>query len=110
MHTLSIKYFREEFKSQEDCYTFLMEQKWGSGFNCSKCGCINWYKGGRGFYGLCNSCYYIESARAYAKVIDKGSSEKLKPFFADTIDKDCIVNTDCWRGCLLLKKDWDIQQ
>lgn len=64
MNIVSIKEFRERFKTTEDCYNFLIDQKWGSGFKCRKCGCTNWYKGKQWFYRRCSSCYYDESATA----------------------------------------------
>ena len=44
MNTISIGDFRERFKTNADCYQFLINQKWGSGFKCRRCGCSNWYK------------------------------------------------------------------
>ena len=38
MGITSIQEFRERFKTDIDCYIFLIEQKWGGGFKCSKCG------------------------------------------------------------------------
>ncbi|MFV0606027.1 MAG: IS1595 family transposase [Niabella sp.] len=221
MSIVSIAEFRERFKTNEDCYNFLIEQKWGSGFKCIKCGCTNFHKGRQWFYRRCASCKYDESAtantlfhksklgilkafefafrvsvkkkgmstielakefscqqksawflkakyqnamkssdnfplkgsvevdeflvggldeslrgrsneskqlvvlgiekvvdkngkdtigRAYAKVIENGSAENLKPFFEDKISKDSAVKTDGWRGYLPLKKDWEIEQ
>jgi transposase-like protein len=221
MRITSIADFRECFKTNEDCYRFLIEQKWGSGFKCIKCGCTNWHKGRQWFYRRCTSCKYDESAtantlfhksklgllkafefafrvsvkkkgmstielakefgcqqksawllkakfqnamqssgkyplgdsvevdeflvggfdenqpgrsnvskqlvvlgvekvvdkngketigRAYAKVIENGGAENLKPFFEEKISKDASVKTDGWRGYLPLKKDWQIEQ
>jgi transposase-like protein len=221
MLSMSIADFRGRFQSNEDCYNFLIEKKWGSGYKCIKCGCTNYCKGRQWFYRRCTSCKYDESAtantlfhksklgilkafefafrvsvklkgmstnelakefscqqksawllkakyqnamkssdkyplensvevdeflvggfdenlcgrsneskqlvvlgvekvvskngketigRAYAKVIESGSSENLKPFFETKISKDCDVKTDGWRGYLPLKKDWEIKQ
>jgi transposase-like protein len=221
MNITSIADFREHFQTKEDCYNFLIAQKWGSGFKCIKCGCTKCHKGRQWFYKRCSGCKYDESAtantlfhksklcilktfefafrvsvkikgmstmelakefscqqksawllkakfqnamkssgkyplenkveideflvggfdeglrgrsneskqlvvlgvekvvdkngkttigRAYAKVIESGSSENLKTFFEDKISKDCAVKTDGWRGYLPLKKDWEIEQ
>ena len=48
--------------------------------------------------------------RAYAKVIENGSSGNLKPFFEEKISKDATVKTDGWRGYLPLRKNWQIEQ
>ena len=64
MSTMSIADFRQKFKTSEDCYNFLIEQKWGFGFKCLKCGCTNWHKGRQWFYKRCSSCKYDESATA----------------------------------------------
>jgi transposase-like protein len=221
MGITSIQEFRERFKTNDDCYNFLIEQKWGGGFKCIKCGCNRWVKGRRWFYRRCGGCKYDESAtantlfhknklgllkafefafrisvrkkgmstnelskefscqqktawllkakyqnamessgkypledqvevdeflvggfdenqpgrsnaskqlvvlgvekvedkkgkqtigRAYARAIQSGSAENLKPFFEDKISNSCSVKTDGWRGYLPLKKDWQIEQ
>ena len=221
MSTTSISDFRERFKTNADCYQFLIDQKWGSGFKCRRCGCSNWHKGRQWFYRRCSACKYDESAtantlfhkskpgilkafefafrvsvkkkgmstvelakefgcqqksawllkakyqnamkssdkypleddvevdeflvggfdeglpgrsneskqlvilgvekvvdkngketigRAYAKVIENGSSENLKLFFEEKISKGTTIKTDGWRGYLPLKKDWQIEQ
>ena len=48
--------------------------------------------------------------RAYAKVIENGSAEQLKPFFEQKISTDSKVTTDGWRGYWPLKKNWTIEQ
>ena len=35
---LSIKDFRKKFKTEEDCVSYLVEAKWGDGYQCVKCG------------------------------------------------------------------------
>ena len=60
----SIQEFRERFKTDIDCYHFLIEQKWGGGFKCSKCGCDRFGKGRCWFYRRCKGCKYDESATA----------------------------------------------
>jgi len=52
----------------------------------------------------------ITIGRAYARVIENASSEELKPFFEQKIDKDSKVTTDGWRGYWPLKKGWTIEQ
>lgn len=56
--------FNKKFSSNEDCYQYLIEWKWGYGFNCSKCGCIHSIKGRTYYYRRCKDCLYDESATA----------------------------------------------
>jgi transposase-like protein/predicted nucleic-acid-binding Zn-ribbon protein len=48
--------------------------------------------------------------RAYAKVIQRASSNEFKPFFEQKLDKESKIVTDGWRGYLPLKKNWNIEQ
>jgi transposase-like protein len=64
MNIISIQEFRKRFKTNDDCYNFLIEQKWGNGFKCIKCGCGQYGKGRRWFYRRCTGCRYDESATA----------------------------------------------
>lgn len=57
-----------------------------------------------------NSKGKIAVGRAYAKVIENASAEKLKPFFAQKISPESEITTDGWRGYWPLKKDWEIEQ
>ena len=36
---LTIQQFRERFQTNEDCLKFLIEVKWGGGYQCPKCKC-----------------------------------------------------------------------
>jgi len=62
--SLTIAEFRNRFKTTEDCLTYLVEQKWGSGYNCIKCGCNEYGKGRQWFYRRCKQCGYDESVTA----------------------------------------------
>lgn len=35
---LSILEFNKQFKDNDDCFTYLVKQKWPEGFKCSRCG------------------------------------------------------------------------
>lgn len=61
---ITIKEFRNRFKTNEDCMHFLVEQKWGNGFSCRKCGNGSYTKGRQWFYRRCTVCKYDESATA----------------------------------------------
>jgi len=56
--------FSRKFKDNEDCYRYLMELKWNKGFECSRCGCTQSYKGRTYYYRRCKSCSYSESVTA----------------------------------------------
>ncbi len=56
--------FGKRFKTNEDCYNYLLEIKWGKQYQCSKCGCDQSYKGRTYYYRRCRSCGYDESVTA----------------------------------------------
>jgi hypothetical protein len=56
--------FSKRFKSNEDCYQYLMEQKWEKGFKCLKCGGTVSIKGRTYYYRRCQNCRYDESVLA----------------------------------------------
>lgn len=61
---LTIMDFRKQFKSEEDCLKYLVENKWGAGFKCIKCDNDKWGKGRQWFYKRCKACGHDESATA----------------------------------------------
>ena len=58
----TIQEFRNRFTSDAICMEYLVTQKWGEGYQCIKCGCIDWTKGRQWFYRRCKDCKYDESA------------------------------------------------
>ncbi len=36
--------FSKQFKSNEDCFRYLADHKWGKGFVCKRCANTTWYK------------------------------------------------------------------
>jgi hypothetical protein len=56
--------FNRQFKTNEDCLTYLAEYKWGQGFVCSRCGCISHVKGRTSYHRRCQQCRYDESVTA----------------------------------------------
>src|SRR5450432_1097584 len=56
--------FNKKFRSNEDCYLYLIEKKWGKGFSCSRCGCQESYKGRTYYHLRCKTCGYGESVTA----------------------------------------------
>ncbi len=56
--------FSRRFSSNEDCYQYLVEWKWGKGFSCSRCGCGESYKGRTYYHRRCKQCSYDESVLA----------------------------------------------
>ncbi len=56
--------FGKQFKTNEDCYRYLIKIKWGNRYQCSRCGCKESYKGRTYYYSTCSSCGYDESAAA----------------------------------------------
>ena len=56
--------FNRRFKNNEDCYLYLIEKKWGNGYQCSRCGCEQCYKGRTYYHRRCKVCRYGESVTA----------------------------------------------
>lgn len=56
--------FNRKFKNNEDCYLYLIEKKWGNGYQCSRCGCEECYKGRTYYHRRCKACGYGESVTA----------------------------------------------
>lgn len=56
--------FNRRFFSNESCYDYLMERKWGNGFKCSFCGCEKSIKGRTYYHRRCVDCRYDESVTA----------------------------------------------
>jgi hypothetical protein len=53
---------QELFNSDEKCYEFLAELKWGDGFSCRKCGNTNWCQGKTPHSRRCTRCKTEESS------------------------------------------------
>jgi transposase-like protein len=62
--TLTIHEFRNRFKTEEDCVNYLIDLKWGKGYNCKRCGHDQYGKGRQWFYRRCKQCCYDESVTA----------------------------------------------
>jgi transposase-like protein/ribosomal protein L37E len=56
--------FNRQFKNNEDCYLYLIERKWGSGYQCSRCGGKESYRGRTYYHRRCKACGYGESVTA----------------------------------------------
>ena len=56
--------FGKRFHDNESCYLYLIEQKWGKVYSCSRCGHQKSYKGKTYYYRKCRNCGYSESVTA----------------------------------------------
>ena len=56
--------FSKKFTNNEECYNYLIAIKWSKGFQCSKCGCEESYRGRTYYYRRCKQCGYDESVTA----------------------------------------------
>ncbi len=56
--------FHNTFSTDEDCYRYLSEIKWDTGYQCKKCGHTKYYNGVRPFSRRCMKCKYDESPTA----------------------------------------------
>lgn len=59
----SIKFHRQ-FQADEDCYRYLSEMKWSTGYQCKKCGHSKYYNGVKPYSRRCMQCKYDESPTA----------------------------------------------
>jgi transposase-like protein len=56
--------FSSRFKDNDSCYEYLLEKKWGNGYQCIRCGCKESNKGRTRYYKRCKQCGYDESVTA----------------------------------------------
>lgn len=61
---MTIAAFRKKFKTEEDCLNYLVNVKWGNGYQCIKCNGKQYGKGRQWFYRRCKQCGYDESVTA----------------------------------------------
>lgn len=61
---LTIKEFKSRFKTNEDCMSYLLDQKWKDGYHCIKCSHTAYNKCRQWYYRRCVNCGYDESATA----------------------------------------------
>jgi transposase-like protein len=54
--------FSEKFASNDDCYRYLSDLKWGKGFSCKRCQCTESVRSKKWYYRRCKKCLYDESA------------------------------------------------
>lgn len=54
--------FSDRFSSDEICYQYLSDLKWGSGYSCKRCEHKAYYLGRKWYYRRCTNCNYDESA------------------------------------------------
>jgi hypothetical protein len=59
----SIKFY-QQFQTDIDCYKYLSDIKWQSGYICRKCGHTKYYQGVKPYSRRCMRCKYDESATA----------------------------------------------
>lgn len=97
---VTIKEFKERFKTNEDCMQYLVELKWGSGFSCNRCNHTVWTKGRQWFYRRCASCRYDESATANTVF----HSSKLKLLIIFEMAFRIIVRKKGMSSCELSKE------
>ncbi len=53
--------FKDKLQTQEDCYRFLAELKWSSGYSCNRCNYEKYIKGKQPFSKRCSKCGFDES-------------------------------------------------
>jgi hypothetical protein len=56
--------FNKQFSSNEACYHYLIDRKWGNGYCCSRCGSNQSHKGRTYYHRRCKKCHYDESVIA----------------------------------------------
>ncbi len=58
---LSRESYKDKFKTKEDCYKYLSQQKWANGYSCKRCNHTKYIKGKQPYSRRCSSCGYDES-------------------------------------------------
>ncbi|MES2627365.1 MAG: IS1595 family transposase [Bacteroidota bacterium] len=61
---LSFVQFTREFATEEQCFEYLVDLKWGNGYCCRRCGHTISVKGRKWHHRRCQSCAYDESCTA----------------------------------------------
>lgn len=61
---ISLFEFSEHFKTEEQCYQYLVAIKWKDGYRCKRCGHAISIKGKREWNRRCQQCEYDESVTA----------------------------------------------
>jgi len=62
---IKTKDFELQFSTELQCLEFLANEKWKSGYVCTKCGNMNYCKGKTPFSRRCTKCKHDESATAH---------------------------------------------
>lgn len=60
-----IYFFLKDFGSNEQCYAFLCDLKWGKGYTCRACSHKISIKGRKWYYRKCQICKHDESCTAH---------------------------------------------
>ena len=60
----TLKDFQKKFQTEEDCYIYLCQQKWGTGYSCRRCKCQAYVQGKKTLWRRCKQCMYDESPTA----------------------------------------------
>ena len=68
---ISIYDFINQFKTENGCFLYLFDLKWGNGYQCSKCKHDKFCKGRTKWYLRCNKCKYDESGPSYTNRSDR---------------------------------------
>lgn len=63
-NTTDLLSFIEQFSTEDKCYAFLVNAKWGKGYTCIKCGHNECIKGRTWHHKRCRKCNYDESCTA----------------------------------------------
>lgn len=53
--------FTKKYSDRDACLQYLVDQKWGEGYQCKKCGGTHAHKGRTWYYKKCAKCQYDES-------------------------------------------------
>src|SRR6266487_6347916 len=98
--------FNCRFKSNEDCYQYLMDIKWQEGFICSKCNGTEYWKGKEWQNLRCKQCGYEESATA-GTLFHKIKFPLLKAFhicYRIGVSKKGMSSNELLKRCSCAKK------
>jgi hypothetical protein len=61
----NLRSFMAAYQTDDQCYSYLVEAKWGNGYACRRCQHTDFVKGRTWHHRRCKSCGYDESCTAH---------------------------------------------
>ena len=104
--SLSLFDFQEQFDTDEKCLDYLVQKKWGDGYECPKCKNAKYGNGTKPHDRQCTKCNYVESPTA-GTLFHKVKFSLVKAFYTVyfvSTNKKGITSTELSRKLELRQK------